>query len=59
MLTKDELALEIGKQVLADADKLKLFMGKEFIARFPFHFDGENFWIEISIAGGKYDNRVN
>lgn len=46
----DELAAYIGKRILADADKLRLFM-PDCYARFPLEWRGQNYEIHIIIKG--------
>jgi hypothetical protein len=51
---EDELALYIGGRILADADKLRLFMPDCF-ARFPIEWDGYNYEIHIYPRGRAND----
>lgn len=46
----DKLALYIGKRILGDADKLRLFM-PECYARFPLTLDGHRYEIHVIQKG--------
>ena len=52
-IAEEDLAAYIGKRVLADADKLRLFMPDCF-ARFPIEWDGHEYEIRV-IYYGKAD----
>lgn len=45
----DELALYLGKQILADADKLRLFMPDCF-ARIPLKWDGHEYEVRVFLT---------
>ena len=49
---KEELALEIGNQVLSDADNLRLFM-PDMIATFPFVWCGETYLVTVEMTDGQ------
>lgn len=49
-LKEDDLALYLGKRILADADKLRLFMPDCF-ARFPVEWDGHEYEIRVIYQG--------
>lgn len=49
MVNEDDLALVIGRRILKDADKLRLFMPNCY-ARFPFEWNGEAFEARILLA---------
>lgn len=49
-ITEEDLAEYIGKRVLDDADKLRLFM-PDCYARFPLRRDGHDYEIQIIIKG--------
>lgn len=46
----DKLALYIGQRILADADKLRLFM-PDCYARFPLRLDGHDYEIQVIQKG--------
>ena len=46
---KEELALEIGTQVLEDADNLRLFM-PDMVATFPFTWCGSTYRLMIEMT---------
>lgn len=52
-IAEEDLAAYIGKRVLADADKLRLFMPDCF-ARLPIEWDGHEYEIRV-IYYGKAD----
>ena len=54
-MTEDELADYIGRRVLADADKLRLFM-PECFARFPLEWNGAEYEIRISLKREEEDD---
>ena len=47
-IAEEDLAAYIGKRVLADADKLRLFV-PEHIARFRFDYKGQEFEVRLFI----------
>lgn len=49
-LKEDDLALYLGKRIIADADKLRLFMPDCF-ARFPIERDGHEYEIRVVYQG--------
>ncbi len=49
-MTEDELALYLGKRVIADADKLRLFMPDCF-ARIPLEWDGHAYEVRVIYQG--------
>lgn len=49
-MDEDELTLYLGKRVLEDADKLRLFAPNCY-AYFPLEWDGHQFEIQISFKG--------
>lgn len=54
-MTEDELADYIGRRVLADADKLRLFMPDCF-ARFPLEWCGYLYEISVVYHGPDTDH---
>lgn len=46
----DELASYLGNRIIADAEKLRLFMPDCF-ARFPLRLDGHDYEIQVIIKG--------
>ena len=52
-IAEEDLAEYIGRRVLADADKLRLFMPDCF-ARFPIEWDGHLFEISIVYYGPEF-----
>lgn len=46
----DELASYLGNRIIADAEKLRLFMPDCF-ARFPLRLDGRDYEIQVIIKG--------
>ena len=53
-IAEEDLAAYIGKRVLADADKLRLFM-PECVARFPIEWDWHEYEIQIIYKGRSND----
>lgn len=53
-MTEDELALYLGKRVLEDADKLRLFM-PDCYARFPLEWCGHQFEVRVIYQGSTDD----
>ena len=53
-LKEDDLALYLGKRIIADADKLRLFMPDCF-ARFPLEWCNRNFEIRIILKDSTDD----
>ena len=49
-MNEDELTLYLGKRVLEDADKLRLFM-PDCYARFPLEWDGHDFEVRVIYQG--------
>lgn len=49
-MTEDELTLYLGKRVLEDADKLRLF-APDCYARFPIDWDGHLYEISVVYRG--------
>ena len=49
-IAEEDLAEYIGKRVLDDADKLRLFM-PDCYARFPLRRDGHDYEIQVIIKG--------
>lgn len=49
-IAEEDLAEYIGKRVLDDAEKLRLFMPDCF-ARFPLRLDGHDYEIQVIIKG--------
>ena len=49
-MTEDELADYIGRRVLGDADKLRLFM-PDCYARFPLEWCGQQFEVRVIYQG--------
>ena len=49
-LKEDDLALYLGKRIIADAAKLRLFMPDCF-ARFPVEWDGHEYEIRVIYQG--------
>lgn len=47
-IAEEDLAEYIGKRVLDDADKLRLFM-PNFQARFPLDYAGRRFWVRVHL----------
>jgi hypothetical protein len=56
-MTEDELTLYLGKRVLEDADKLRLFM-PDCYARFPLEWCGYDYEVQV-ILKGKTDDVPN
>ncbi len=52
-IAEEDLAEYIGRRVLDDADKLRLFM-PECFARFPIEWDGHLFEISIVYHGPEF-----
>lgn len=48
--TKTDLALYLGHRIVADADKLRLFM-PDCYARFPIEWDGHLYEISVVYRG--------
>lgn len=48
--TKTDLALYLGHRIVADADKLRLFMS-DCYARFPIEWDGHLYEISVVYRG--------
>lgn len=48
--TKTDLALYLGHRIVADADKLRLFM-PDCYARFPIEWDGHLYEISVIYCG--------
>lgn len=53
-MTEDELAEYIGKRILADAEKLRLFM-PECYGRFPLRWNGADYEIRVLLKGPAQD----
>lgn len=51
-MTEEELVPYLGKRILADADKLRLFMPDCF-ARFPLEWNGQHYEIQIILKSGE------
>lgn len=49
-IREDELANYLGNRIIADAEKLRLFMPDCF-ARFPLNLDGHDYEIQVIIKG--------
>ena len=49
-MTEDELTLYLGKRVLEDADKLRLFM-PDCYARFPLEWCGYDYEVQVILKG--------
>lgn len=49
-IREDELASYLGNRIIADAEKLRLFMPDCF-ARFPLKLDGHDYEIQVIIKG--------
>lgn len=47
-IAEEDLAEYIGKRVLDDADKLRLFM-PDFQARFLLDYAGRRFWVRVHL----------
>ncbi len=47
-IAEEDLAEYIGKRVLDDADKLRLFM-PDFQARFSLDYAGRRFWVRVHL----------
>lgn len=56
-LKEDDLALYLGKRIIADADKLRLFMPDCF-ARFPLDWRDCSFEIRIILKGDSGDEPI-
>lgn len=60
-MTNDELALYLGRRILENADKLRLFM-PDCYARFPLKMQGATYEIRVilqSDAQAYYDEELN
>lgn len=53
-MNEEDLTVYIGKRILADADKLRLFMPDCF-AKFPLEWDGYDYEIHIYPKGRTND----
>ena len=49
-MDEDELTIYLGKRVLADADKLRLFM-PDCYARFPLEWCGYDYEVQVILKG--------
>lgn len=49
-ISENDLANYIGKRILADADKLRLFM-PDCLARFPIEWDGHEYEVRVIYQG--------
>lgn len=56
MISDSDLALYIGQRVLADAEKLRLFMPDCF-ARIPIEWDGHKYEVRVIYCGEVIDDR--
>ncbi len=45
-MTDEEVAMQLGTQILSDADKLRLFM-PDCYARIPLSWNGEQYEIQV------------
>ncbi len=54
-MTEEELIHYLGKRILDDADKLRLFM-PECFARFPLEWNGAEYEIRISLKREEEDD---
>lgn len=52
VLTKEELIQYLGRRILDDADKLRLFM-PDCYARFPLEWNGQQYEIQIIRKSGE------